>query len=128
MSCSGCNCFCRAMKCRPVVHARFTAVSWLIAFVYRGMINDVTLWVLPSTAPAPIIYSSFMFPYPMCIHLHFPIFNFVYRGMINDVTLWVLPSTAPPPPFYILRSCFHVLRVYIYTSQNLITFAIFLTI
>ena len=31
------------MKCRPVVHARFTAVSWLIALVYRGVINDVTL-------------------------------------------------------------------------------------
>ena len=31
------------MKCRPVVHARFTAVSWLIALVYRGMINDATL-------------------------------------------------------------------------------------
>ena len=33
------------MKCRPVVHARFTAVSWLIALVYRGVINDVTLWL-----------------------------------------------------------------------------------
>ena len=44
VSCSGCNCFCRAMKCRPLVHARFTAVSWLVALVYRGVINDVTLW------------------------------------------------------------------------------------
>ena len=32
------------MKRRPVVHACFTAASWLIALVYRGMINDVTLW------------------------------------------------------------------------------------
>ena len=49
---SGCNCFCRAMKCWPVVHACFTAASWLIALVYMGMINDVTLWAnlsLPST-------------------------------------------------------------------------------
>ena len=41
---SGCNCFSRAMKCQPVVHACFTAVSWLVVIVYRGMINDVTLW------------------------------------------------------------------------------------
>ena len=33
------------MKCRPLVHARFTAVSWLIALVYRVMINDVILWM-----------------------------------------------------------------------------------
>ena len=32
-----------AMKCRPVVHTHFTAVSWLVALVYRGVINDVTL-------------------------------------------------------------------------------------
>ena len=34
-----------------MVHARFTAVSWLVALVYRrggGVINDVTLWD-PST-------------------------------------------------------------------------------
>ena len=33
------------MKCRPVVHTRFTAVSCLVALVYRGVINDVTLSV-----------------------------------------------------------------------------------
>ena len=32
VSCSGCNCFCRAMKCRPVVHTRFTAVSVTLWF------------------------------------------------------------------------------------------------
>ena len=36
------------MKCRPVVHTHFTAVSLLIAIVYRGMINNVTLWSLPT--------------------------------------------------------------------------------
>ena len=33
-----------------MVHARFTAVSWLIALVYRGVINDVTLWPTPTNA------------------------------------------------------------------------------
>ena len=32
--------------------------------------------VIPSTAP-PILYSSSMFPCPMCIHLHFPKFNII---------------------------------------------------
>ena len=41
---SGWNCFCHSMRCRPVVHACFPAASWLIALVYSGMINDVTLW------------------------------------------------------------------------------------
>ena len=43
MLCSGWNCFCHAMSCRPVVHACFPAANWLIALVYRGIINDVTI-------------------------------------------------------------------------------------
>ena len=58
MSCSGCNCFCRAMKCRPVVHTRFTAVSWLIALVYRGVINDETLWFIQINSRLLILWKA----------------------------------------------------------------------
>ena len=37
--------FCRASEFSPVVHSGFSAAGQLITLVYRGMINDLTLWV-----------------------------------------------------------------------------------
>ena len=37
--------FCRASELSPAVHSGFGAAGQLITLVYRGMINDLTLWV-----------------------------------------------------------------------------------
>ena len=37
--------FCRASRWQPVVDSGFSAAGQLVTLVYRGKINDLTLWV-----------------------------------------------------------------------------------
>ena len=37
--------FCRASRWQPVVHSGFRAAGQLVTLVYRGKINDLTLWL-----------------------------------------------------------------------------------
>ena len=37
--------FCRAIELSPVVHGGLSAAGQLVTLVYKGKINDLTLWV-----------------------------------------------------------------------------------
>ena len=37
--------FCRANRWQPVVHSGFSAAGQFVTLVYRGKINDLTMWV-----------------------------------------------------------------------------------